>query len=107
MTDLRETTESETAPSGVCPTLGEELIAELGRRGLRGAYFDYHGYCELRGIDSSADLQEFFDSRGFERVSAAGDLGTIAAGLAQIAARRGIRRVLLEAALHLAPLVWS
>lgn len=91
------------------PTLGEELIAELGRRGMRGAYFDYRGYCELRRIDSADRLQAFFDSRGFARVSAADDLETIASGLERIESRRTLRSVPFwtEVVMHLATLVFG
>ena len=91
------------------PTLGEELIVELGRRGMRGAYFDYRGYCELRCIDSADRLQAFFDARGFNRVSAADDLATIANGLERIESRRMLRSVPLwmEIVMHLAALVFG
>ena len=99
MTPPNETTD-------VAVTLGEALIAELGRRGMRGAYFDYRGYCELRRIDSVDPLQQFFNHRGFWRVSAGDDLEIIAMELDRVASRRGIRGLIpwLKIAMHLAPL---
>jgi hypothetical protein len=40
-------------------SLGGEIVAELGRRGLIGQFFDFAGYQELRQIENSEDLSRF------------------------------------------------
>ena len=46
-------------------SLGTELISELAKRKLRGAYFDYKSYRKLRHIDSAESLAIFLKERGF------------------------------------------
>jgi hypothetical protein len=58
-------------------TLGQQIIRELGDRGLRGFYFDYEGYQELKDIDARDDLEAFFIDQGFEDVESSSNIGTI------------------------------
>ncbi len=59
-------------------TLGEELINELSRRGLRGRYFSYTQYRQLRGIESAEALQQFVDASGIRDINASEGVAAIA-----------------------------
>jgi hypothetical protein len=39
--------------------LGNQIVAELGGRGLVGQFFDYAGYKMLRGVENCNDLSRF------------------------------------------------
>ena len=45
-------------------SLGTELIAELGRRGERGMYFDFAQYRRLRRVDSVEGLGKLLEDAG-------------------------------------------
>jgi hypothetical protein len=64
-------------------TLGSQLVEELGRRGLCGAYFKYDEYKQLHGICTVGEMQAFFDANGFESVLACEDAGLLADGLGE------------------------
>ncbi|MAT71078.1 MAG: hypothetical protein CMJ58_16310 [Planctomycetaceae bacterium] len=51
-------------------TLGSQIIAELGRRGLRGQFFDFHGYCDLRRVDDEQALRQFLDEHRWQKAPA-------------------------------------
>jgi hypothetical protein len=54
-------------------TLGSSIISELGARGLRGMFFDFKSYCELKQITDRKHLRDFLDSRRFQDVRASLD----------------------------------
>jgi len=54
-------------------TLGSSIISELGARGLRGMFFDFKGYCELRQVNDQKHLRSFLDSKGYTGVCASSD----------------------------------
>ncbi len=54
-------------------TLGSSIISELGARGLRGMFFDFKGYCDLRQVNDQKHLRSFLDSKGFTEVCASLD----------------------------------
>ena len=64
--------------------IGEELIAELRRRGLTGSYFDYAGYRELRDVGTSEELDYFLACRGVRRESCDLDAVHVADDLARL-----------------------
>ncbi len=70
------------------PTLGAQLIDELGRRGLKGAYFDYASYQSLRDFNAVAEVQALLERAGFADVLARDDPAWIADGLEESLAYR-------------------
>ena len=67
-------------------TLGEELIAELARRGRRGMYFNFAGYQALRAVDSLEAMRQFLvDQPGLASVHPCWDVGQLADQLASAA----------------------
>ncbi|MEM8944140.1 MAG: hypothetical protein AAGD11_03075 [Planctomycetota bacterium] len=50
--------------------LGASIISESSARGLRGMYFDFDGYGELRRVDYENRLREFLNSKGYRDVVA-------------------------------------
>jgi hypothetical protein len=62
-------------------TLGDQLIAELGRCGNRGRFFDYRGYQTLRSIDCADDLHAFLDQQGYRRLPLSDDVAQLARAL--------------------------
>ena len=44
--------------------LGDEIIAELGRRRMQGFYLTYEQYTQLHSVRSIDDLRDFLRSSG-------------------------------------------
>jgi hypothetical protein len=72
-------------------TLGEGIIAELGRRGARGQCFDYRGYHRLRAIDSAGELRAFLVECGYADVPATAETFAIVDELLASAGRQAER----------------
>jgi hypothetical protein len=48
--------------------LGNEIVTELGGRGLVGRFFDYAGYQKLRLVEKSDDLRGFLQQCDYRSV---------------------------------------
>jgi hypothetical protein len=48
--------------------LGNQIVTELGRRGLVGQFFDYAGYQQLRLVESGDGLRQFLQQRDYQSV---------------------------------------
>jgi hypothetical protein len=46
--------------------LGSQIVAQLGRRGLSGKFFDFAGYQQLRQVENSKHLCQFLLQYGYQ-----------------------------------------
>jgi hypothetical protein len=69
-------------------TIGDQLIAELGRRGARGGFFDYKTYRRLHAVDSSDELQSFLDDQCCRFAHAGMEVKQLAQALLEEPSRR-------------------
>ena len=53
--------------------LGDEIIAELGRRRMHGFYLTYEQYTQLHSVRSLDDLRDFLRASGLRDVTVDGD----------------------------------
>jgi hypothetical protein len=77
--------------------IGEKLVEELSRRGMRGQFFTYDQYQRLHRVDSTEALQRLLEDSGFKHIDADQDAAAIVNQLnAATAARVSWWEVLID-----------
>jgi hypothetical protein len=70
------------------PMIGEKLVDELSRRGMRGQFFTYEQYQRLHRVDSTEALHTLLEESGFKHVDASDDPAAIVNQLNAASAER-------------------